>query len=59
VQAGDITGVFTPLHGVNVTTPVDVFNTYEPTPATTTDVLSHPGATCPEPHNLTVFVVND
>jgi len=40
-----MTGVLAPLHGVNVTMPVDVSNEYEPTPATTTDVPEHDGAT--------------
>lgn len=58
VHAGDITGVLTPLHGVKVTTPVEVSNEYEPTPATTTEVAVHVGTLCPEPHSRTVFVVN-
>jgi hypothetical protein len=43
VHAGDITGVFTPVHGVNVTVVLET--EYDPSPDTTSDVAVQFGYT--------------
>jgi hypothetical protein len=51
-------GVFTPVQGVNVTTPVDVFTVYVPWPGTITLDAVQFGELWPLEHSLMVDVVN-